>query len=326
MIAVSFFTGCLSKQMDWMPTHTNKHQNDLVPRRHRPLPKPKHAGSLAAPSDLATQFMADNYTMAVAGDITHQPESPTSGRRGRMRRAASPSSPDAERKELETLKRKLQGLSYSHGGQDPSKLFRTFDRDNSGELDELEFKNAVRKGGKITSRMLDDAALSKLFRAVDTDGDGTVGIDELTGWVWGGDKVDAIAAEKQVVIDNRAMDFIRRGGGTADVRSFGYYLVGFPCRWMRMRYPLRGLIGLFCAQASPDNMVIVRSVSGARASPSKTPQKSFSGLDPLDPSDEEEAYRDGDEYAPPPSEDGSWRPGPFLDGLSQSFECTCLSD
>ena len=270
------------REMDWMPTHTNKHQNDLVPRRHRSLAKPKHAGSLAAPSDLATQFMTEHYTMAVDGDITyHVDGSPTSGRRGRMRQApGSPGSPNAkaEKKELETLKRKLQGLSYSHGGQDPEKLFRTFDRDNSGELDELEFKNAVRKGGKITSRMLDDAALSKLFSAVDVDGDGSVGIDELTGWVWGGDRVDTIHAEKQAQVDSRAMDFIRRGGVAPDT--------------------------------SPDNTVMVRRVSGARGSPhdQKTPQKSVSGLDPLDPSDEEEACRD-DVYAPPPSEDGSWRPG-----------------
>ena len=51
--------------------------------------------------------------------------------------------------ELEPLKKKLRALSYSGKGQDPRRLFSSFDRDNSGELDWTEFRSAVRKGGKI---------------------------------------------------------------------------------------------------------------------------------------------------------------------------------
>jgi len=113
------------------------------------------------------------------------------------------------------LRRKLQGLSYSHQGQDPKKLFATFDRDNSGELDEDEFRSAVRKGGRLTTAMLDDAALSKLFRAVDADGSGTVEINELTSWVWGGETAERLADQQREQADQDALEFIRRQRGEA---------------------------------------------------------------------------------------------------------------
>ena len=114
---------------------------------------------------------------------------------------------EAEAEELQSLRRKLQSLSYGLKGQNPRKLFSHYDRDNSGEyvqqlsfkvfssqafvgwlraekkllhrLDWGEFQNAVRKGGHMNHAMLSDADLRKLFSAVDSDGSGDVSIDEL---------------------------------------------------------------------------------------------------------------------------------------------------
>lgn len=86
--------------------------------------------------------------------------------------------------QLSQAKRKLQSLSYGTKGQDPSKLLDLYDRDNSGNLDYGEFVAAVRKGGKLTSTMLEDDELRMIFDAVDMDGNGVVSIAELTSWVW----------------------------------------------------------------------------------------------------------------------------------------------
>ena len=80
---------------------------------------------------------------------------------------------------------KLKVLSYSSTGQDPTALFRHYDRDNSGELDMAEFTQAVRKGGKLTKNDITDGELRQLFRAIDEDGGGTISIDEMTEFVWG---------------------------------------------------------------------------------------------------------------------------------------------
>ena len=53
-------------------------------------------------------------------------------------------------------------------------------------MDELEFKTAVRKAGQITATMMSDKAVLRLFNAVDTDGSGSVTIEELTTFLWGG--------------------------------------------------------------------------------------------------------------------------------------------
>ena len=87
--------------------------------------------------------------------------------------------------ELQTLKRKLQSLSYGSKGQDPHKLFSHYDRDNSGHLDFDEFRAAVRKGGHVTPAALSGSDLRKLFDGVDSDNSGDVSIAELTSFVWG---------------------------------------------------------------------------------------------------------------------------------------------
>ena len=88
-------------------------------------------------------------------------------------------------RKVQQLRVKLKVLSYSSTGQDPTALFRHYDRDNSGELDMAEFTQAVRKGGMLTKNDITDGELRQLFRAIDEDGGGTISIDEMTEFVWG---------------------------------------------------------------------------------------------------------------------------------------------
>lgn len=93
---------------------------------------------------------------------------------------------------IQHLRVRLRSMSYGSGRysrQDPASVFQQFDKDNSGELDQEEFFAAVRKGGGLTKRDVSDRELLKLFRTVDSDGDGMINIDEFTVFVWGGSKI-----------------------------------------------------------------------------------------------------------------------------------------
>ena len=52
-----------------------------------------------------------------------------------------------------------------------------------GELDEKEFRLAVRKEGKLKPNEWPDAKLRRLFRAVDADGNGTITVSEFVDWM-----------------------------------------------------------------------------------------------------------------------------------------------
>jgi hypothetical protein len=90
-----------------------------------------------------------------------------------------------EPEKLAILRQKLKAHSYGQSGQNPNKLFKHFDRDNTNELDFDEFKAAVRKGGRMTYHHISDRELQKLFASLDTDGDNEVNVEELTAFVWG---------------------------------------------------------------------------------------------------------------------------------------------
>ena len=82
-------------------------------------------------------------------------------------------------RKLKTLSSKFQAASYSLGGIDLDKLFRHYDRDNSGELDFQEFRQAVRKDVKMKSSDVTDGELREVFDHVDSDKGGTIGLEEF---------------------------------------------------------------------------------------------------------------------------------------------------
>ncbi len=92
----------------------------------------------------------------------------------------------------EKLVNTWKSLSYTDHGQDPAKLFSRFDKDNNGVIDELEFCNAVRKGGQITASMMSDESVLRLFQAIDTGGNGSLTEDELTSFLWGSNATVAL--------------------------------------------------------------------------------------------------------------------------------------
>ena len=86
---------------------------------------------------------------------------------------------------LRQARSKLRAHSYGQSGQDPRRLYRHFDRDNSGQLEFAEFKAAVRKLGRISAREISDEYLRRLFDSLGQDRTGKVGVEELTAFVWG---------------------------------------------------------------------------------------------------------------------------------------------
>lgn len=66
---------------------------------------------------------------------------------------------------------------------DFEKLFRHYDRDNSGSLDFDEFRSALRRDAKVTKRDVTDTELKQVFGTVDIDGGGEVEIDEFVTWI-----------------------------------------------------------------------------------------------------------------------------------------------
>ena len=50
----------------------------------------------------------------------------------------------------EVLKKKLRAAAYNNGKLDWDRLFKHYDKDNSGAIDFTEFRGMVRKDGKTT--------------------------------------------------------------------------------------------------------------------------------------------------------------------------------
>ena len=84
-----------------------------------------------------------------------------------------------------TIKTRLRAAAYTAGGTNYYKLFRFYDRDNSGLINEHEFMSLCRKDGKVTRVMMTDKEIFHIFRAVDTDGSGEVSHEELISWITG---------------------------------------------------------------------------------------------------------------------------------------------
>ena len=162
----------------------------------------------------------------------------TSAAREREYRAkiANHGTTDYQRNELrqmrysvrEKLNLAWKALSYSERGQDPGKLFKQFNTDNSGHLDVLEFRNAVRKAGQITQEMMSDKAIMRLFREMDTDGGGSVTVEDLTGFLWGASPASSpnVSRTASPDADFRSRSASRRENYAAAYEAAGVVAVG----------------------------------------------------------------------------------------------------
>jgi Ca2+-binding EF-hand superfamily protein len=84
----------------------------------------------------------------------------------------------------EDLMRKLQGkLQAATFGADPLEIFRKFDKDGSGDLDEVELTRLIRLELKVSENDLPDDLIRAFMRAIDDDGDKVVNVGELADFV-----------------------------------------------------------------------------------------------------------------------------------------------
>jgi Ca2+-binding EF-hand superfamily protein len=81
------------------------------------------------------------------------------------------------------IRSKLRAAAYTSKGINWKKLFQFYDRDNSGNIGELEFKRLLRSDAKLSKTMLSDADIKDLFNAVDVDGSGEIDFREFHAWV-----------------------------------------------------------------------------------------------------------------------------------------------
>ena len=72
-------------------------------------------------------------------------------------------------------------------GTTPSILFKRWDLDGEGTLDDVELRRLIRLGLKIRPEVLPDADIQVLVDALDDDGSGAISIEELADFVENGD-------------------------------------------------------------------------------------------------------------------------------------------
>lgn len=83
---------------------------------------------------------------------------------------------------LARLRKRFQVAAYSNGSLDTAafeRLFRHYDRCNSGELSFDDFRRAARKDMQVPAKTVPDSELREMFEIVDTDGGGTISKDEF---------------------------------------------------------------------------------------------------------------------------------------------------
>ena len=98
---------------------------------------------------------------------------------------------------MEILRRRFVSAAYSFGRKDFSKLFRHYDRDNTGFLDLAQFRTACRKDGQVKVADVDDRELRCLYHLIDLNSDGKI-CEADWGHFLGGDDHSAAAPAPSV--------------------------------------------------------------------------------------------------------------------------------
>lgn len=95
--------------------------------------------------------------------------------------------------QAEQLKRRMRGVAFSRGGVDWPALFCKFDTDESGQLDQNEFRLACRAPGhgNFSVETISDRELLILFKRFDSDGSGAISYDEFEHFLHTGPSADA---------------------------------------------------------------------------------------------------------------------------------------
>ncbi len=147
---------------------------------------------------------------------------------------------------LQRLRQKWRAAAYQNGRMDIARLFRYYDRDNSGELDFNEFRIAARKDAKLTKQEVSDAGLRKLFDRVDIDKGGTIGLNEFQQLLEG----DMSPREEARGTDPKA------GSAQAEASQHGKGSSGGSTAAKRQRQPSAGLQVLVRLRNFPTERVL----------------------------------------------------------------------
>lgn len=92
----------------------------------------------------------------------------------------APLNPEA----LDFLREKVRAASYTgHAGCELDVLFRRFDKRGDGQLDEAEFRMALRRILRVPPSLISDAQISSVVAMLDKDGTGQVGVTELVDFL-----------------------------------------------------------------------------------------------------------------------------------------------
>jgi Ca2+-binding EF-hand superfamily protein len=85
---------------------------------------------------------------------------------------------------LEVLKEKVRAAAYTGvNGCELDVVFRRFDKDGSGQLDEAELRMALRRVLRVPPSIISDAQISSLVAKFDTAGDGLVSVPDLISFL-----------------------------------------------------------------------------------------------------------------------------------------------
>ena len=91
-------------------------------------------------------------------------------------------------RKLKDIKNKLQAAAYGRGDvgdsdDDWEELFKLYDSDGGGTLDYEEFKQVIRKHGRVSVRDINDIQLRQVFELIDEDGSEEIDGAEFSAWL-----------------------------------------------------------------------------------------------------------------------------------------------
>ena len=81
------------------------------------------------------------------------------------------------------MNRAFRAAAYKPGGANLNYLFRQYDTSNTGSINAQQFLHAVRVHGRISSRVLTDGDVMKLFAFLDQDGDNQITAEDFSDFL-----------------------------------------------------------------------------------------------------------------------------------------------
>ena len=99
---------------------------------------------------------------------------------------------------IATVKQRLRGAAYFNGKRDYRKLFRYYDKDNSGLINLPEFVSLMRKDGRVTAAKMSKVTLHEIFALVDSDSSGEVSHQEFEAWLTAKEQITEHQGDKHI--------------------------------------------------------------------------------------------------------------------------------